>query len=68
MVLAFDVSVARPAAARAAEYLGEEIAELCCLIRRKSRTGMLEAGIPIRRRLEILARLVAGAELVVGIR
>jgi len=53
-------------AAHAAEQLGEEIAEIGRLRAADAGTGKLEVGIPVGWRTEVLPRLVAAADCVVG--
>src|SRR5437868_8244022 len=48
-----------------AKQLGEEVAEIGLFPGRVAPTGELEAGVPVRRRTELLAGLMASSQLVV---
>ena len=53
-------------AAHTAEQFGEEVGKTRFLTSRKAVTRVLEIGVPIRWRSELLARSIAASELVVG--
>ena len=57
---------ARPGGPRSAEKLREEVAEIRAFAATELSARELESRVPVRRRPEILPRLVIAAELIIG--
>jgi hypothetical protein len=59
-------AAAAPSCVHAAEQLGEEVAEIGAVRAGETGPGKLEADVPVGRRAELLVRLIAFAEPIVG--